>query len=53
LVKIVDYLKGKPILLLHGRENSMGARPVGRIIDARVEDNTLKIEAGIISRREC
>ncbi|MCL7402019.1 MAG: hypothetical protein LZ168_04450 [Thaumarchaeota archaeon] len=47
LVKNVDNLKGKPILLLHGRESSIGARPVGRIIDAWVEDNTLKIKAGI------
>ncbi|GEM_PF-2103299 len=47
LVKNVDNLKGKPILLLHGRESNIGARPVGRIIDAWVEDNILKIKAGI------
>lgn len=47
LMKNTENLRGKPILLLHGRESSIGGIPVGRIIDAWVEGKALKIKAGI------
>lgn len=47
LVKNVDNLRGKPILLLHGRDSKVGDKPVGRIIDAWIEGNVLKIRAGV------
>lgn len=42
LIENARNLKGKPILLLHGRESGIGGKPVGRIIDAwqwRSNDN--------------
>ncbi|MEM1583156.1 MAG: hypothetical protein QXF28_00540 [Nitrososphaerota archaeon] len=47
LIENARNLKGKPILLLHGRESGIGGKPVGRIIDAWIEDKALKIKAGI------
>ena len=47
LAKNAENLKGKPILLLHGRNKEVGDQPIGEIIEARFENGMLKIKAGI------
>jgi len=47
LARNAEQLKGKPILLLHGRNKEIGDQPVGEILEAKFEDGILKIKAGI------
>jgi hypothetical protein len=47
LARNAESLKGKPILLLHGRNKEVGDQPIGEIIEAKFENGALKIKAGI------
>lgn len=47
LAKNAERLKGKPILLLHGRNKEVGEQPIGEILEAKFENGVLKIKAGI------
>ena len=47
LAKNAERLKGKPILLLHGRNKEVGDQPIGEILEAKFENGVLKIKAGI------
>jgi len=48
LKKNAESLKGKPILLIHGKSSELKDKPVGEIIEASYEDGVgLKIKAGI------
>ena len=47
LAKNAERLKGKPILLLHGKNKEVGEQPIGEILEAKFENGVLKIKAGI------
>ena len=47
LAKNAERLKGKPILLLHGKNKEVGDQPIGEILEAKFENGVLKIKAGI------
>ena len=47
LAKNAEKLKGKPILLLHGKNKEVGDQPIGEILEAKFENGILKIKAGI------
>ncbi|MCS7145333.1 MAG: hypothetical protein RMJ28_06950 [Nitrososphaerota archaeon] len=42
-----ERLAGKPIMLIHGRDSSVGPVAVGKILEARYVDGMLRIKAGI------